>query len=509
MKIFSTSQIRLLDQYTIEHEPIASIDLMERAAEGLYEEIKHLFPHKPKFVILAGAGNNGGDGLALARLMLSDGWGVQAVLFHNGNLSADCETNKNRLAVRFPAAFSEQTDHFTALNIDKNTVIVDALFGSGLNRPLEGIFAETVRWINSVDNQTIAVDIPSGMHGEQTVKSTDLVVKADATLTLQFPKLGFFFAENEPFVGAWKVIDIQLHPKAIEKESTQWRFTEKSDIVPKLKKRSKFAHKGNFGHVCLMAGSKGMAGAAVLSASAALRSGAGLVTVFGTEENRVILQIAVPEAMYKTDLNNLENYSVFAFGPGIGTKNETKQILEDILSRINSKLSTNFPLGGWGASILDADALNIISQYPDFWNIIPQNTIITPHPKEFERLFGTSENSLERVRKASAKAVERQIVIVLKGAYTAVCCPDGKVHFNSTGNAGMATGGMGDVLTGIIAGLLAQGYSAKDSALAGVYLHGLAADLALETQSEESLLARDVVENVGRAYHFLRAYYCK
>ena len=506
MKIFSTSQIRLLDQYTIEHEPIASIDLMERAAEGLYEEIKRLFPHKPKFLILAGAGNNGGDGLALARLMLSDGWGVQAVLLRAGNLSPDCETNKKSLSLRFPVAFSEQTERFIPPIMDKNTVVVDALFGSGLNRAPEGIFADAIRWINSVASQVIAIDIPSGMQGEQVVKSTDLVVKANITLTLLFPKLAFLFPENEPVVGVRKVIDIQLHPDAIEKEQTQWYFTEKPDVLPMLKKRSKFSHKSNFGHVCLMAGSQGMAGAAVLSASAALRVGAGLVTVVGTEENRVVLQTAVPEAMYKTDLNAPDHYSVFAFGPGIGTKNETVQILEDLLSQINRKLATEKPFLG-GRVLLDADALNILSLRPDFWDIVPQNAIITPHPKEFERLFGASADSLGRVQNASAKAVELQIIIVLKGAYTAVCCPDGNVYFNSTGNAGMASGGMGDVLTGIIGGLLAQGYSPRESAVIGVYLHGLAGDVALKNQSEESLLARDVVENIGQAYKMLKIEY--
>ena len=494
MKLFTTSQIRELDKYTIENEPITSIALMERASVSMLQQFKKDFSLNCDVLILCGSGNNGGDGLALGRMLLQIGYDVQVVLLHTGNLSPDCKQNKERLQDSFPDFFIEQNKKFEPLEISEKTIIVDALFGSGLSRTLEGIFANAVNWINSTDNTVVSIDIPSGLDGEKCASKEETIVKADVTYTLQFPKISFLFAENEQFVGKWKTIDIQLLPEAIKKEYTSFYFLDKIDIQSFIKTRSKFAHKGSFGHVFLMTGSKGMAGASILSATATLRSGAGLATVFGVEENRAILHTSVPEAMYKTDLSDIEKYSVFAFGPGIGTKESTTQILNEILRK--------FPSEDLGV-ILDADALNIVSQNPDFWNIIPKNSILTPHPKEFERLFGECENSLQRIQKAQQKATELGIIIVLKGAYTAICSPDGDVSFNSTGNPGMATGGMGDVLTGIIAGLLAQNYSPLESAKLGVFIHGLSADLALENQSEESLLPRDVIENLGKAFKIL------
>ena len=524
MKLFRTSQIRSLDQYTIEHEPIASIALMERAADRMLQQFKKDWSINKDVVILAGPGNNGGDGLALGRMLLQIGYDVQVVLLHSGKLSADCKQNRERILELFPDFFSEQLTEFTPVELSDKTIIVDALFGSGLTHPLDGMYADAVRWINNSGKAVVAIDIPSGLEDEGCCTDKDaVIVKADLTYTLQFPKLAFLLPENEHFVGKWKVIDIQLHPKAIEKTESDWSYIEKTDIQKRLKSRSKFAHKGNFGHVLLVAGSKGMTGAAVLSSSAALRTGAGLVTVFGAEENRTILQSTVPEAIYITDAAGLDKYSVLAFGPGIGTSMETEEILKEILrsnsfSPLNKRRKSSSLLpeekvsegrmrlerGLGGSFIFDADALNIISKNPDFWNIIPKKSIITPHPKEFERLFGESENSLQRFQKARQKAQELGIIIVLKGAYTAVFSPEGQIYFNSTGNPGMASGGMGDVLTGMIAGLLAQNYFPLESALIGVYLHGLSADLALENQSQESLIARDVIAFIGKGYHFLR-----
>ncbi|MFV0391920.1 MAG: NAD(P)H-hydrate dehydratase, partial [Paludibacteraceae bacterium] len=318
------------------------------------------------------------------------------------------------------------------------------------------------------------------------------IVRADLTYSLQFPKLSFFFAENEEYVGEWKVIDIQLHPHAIDKTETDYFYIEKEDIRPLFQPRSRFSHKGTFGHTLIWAGKKGMAGAAILASKGALRAGAGLLSVHSVEENRQILQTAVPEAIFLTEIKNPENYTSCAFGPGIGTSNEASEILFQLLESIQSPC------------ILDADALNIISENKRFLSLIPTNSILTPHPKEFERLFGTSANSPDRLQKARQKAVEYKITLVLKGAFTAICTPNGNVYFNSTGNPGMAVGGMGDVLTGIIAGLLAQGYSPEDSAKLGVYLHGLAGDLVLKEQSYESLLPSDLLENMGSAYTILK-----
>ena len=496
MKFFTTTQIRQLDLYTIGIEPIASIGLMERAADRLLQQFRKDRDMNTEVVIMAGPGNNGGDGLALGRMLLQIGYEVQVILLHSGKISADCKINKERLQEYFPDFFTEQIGRFDPPEITKDTVIVDALFGSGLSKPVDGIFKKAIEWINSRPNRVISVDIPSGLPCEACATDNDCIVEADFTYSLQFPKLAFLFPENEKYVGKWKVIDIQLHPKAILETDTNFIFVEKANIQPLLISRTRFSHKGTFGHALIWAGKKGMAGAAVLASKAALRAGAGLVSVHSVDENRVILQSTVPEAIFVNELTELDHYNSFAFGPGLGTGDQTAEMLFELLKTLRKPC------------VLDADALNIISRHKNFLEFIPENSILTPHPGEFERLFGPSANSQERMEKASAMAQEYGFVIVLKGANTLTATPDGKMHFNSTGNPGMASGGMGDVLTGVIASLLAQGYTPEQSALMGVYLHGLAADLALQAQSEESLLAGDVAQNLGNAYKFLRQKNC-
>ena len=496
MKFFTTTQIRQLDLYTIGNEPIASIGLMERAADRLLQQFRKDRDMNTEVVIMAGPGNNGGDGLALGRMLLQIGYEVQVILLHSGKISADCKINKERLQEYFPDFFTEQIGRFDPPEMTKDTVIVDALFGSGLSKPVDGIFKKAIEWINSRPNRVISVDIPSGLPGEACATDKDCIVEADFTYSLQFPKLAFLFPENEKYVGKWKVIDIQLHPKAILETDTNFIFVEKANIQPLLISRNRFSHKGTFGHALIWAGKKGMAGAAVLASKAALRAGAGLVSVHSVDENRVILQSTVPEAIFVNELTELDHYNSFAFGPGLGTGDQTAEMLFELLKTLRKPC------------VLDADALNIISRHKNFLEFIPENSILTPHPGEFERLFGPSANSQERMEKASAMAQEYGFVIVLKGANTLTATPDGKMHFNSTGNPGMASGGMGDVLTGVIASLLAQGYTPEQSALMGVYLHGLAADLALQAQSEESLLAGDVAVNLGNAYKFLRQKNC-
>jgi len=501
MKFFSTLSIRELDQYTIEHEPIASIDLMERAAQKLYVEVLRRVESDRKIVAFAGPGNNGGDTLALARMLLQSTFNVQVILLHAGKLSSDCETNRQRLLDKFPTALNEQSTHFKAPLIEPNTIIIDGLFGSGLTRPLNGIFADAVLWINSSGCEVLSIDIPSGLHGEENPDLTIPIVKASTTFSLQFTKLAFLFPENAAFVGNWEVLDIGIHPEAIESAYTNFYFLTKEDIVPILKNRSRFSHKGTFGKTLIVAGSSGMAGAAVLASKAALRSGAGLVTLHGPECNRIIVQTAVPEVIFQTDVNrhfstkipsSHDSFNSVAIGSGIGLEEYTVKMLSQFLNR------------NYKPCILDADALNIMSQHPELLNLIPKNSILTPHPKEFERLFGTFRNSFERVAAARDAAIKLKIIIILKGAYTLIATPDCKLYFNSTGNSGMATAGSGDVLTGILAGLLAQGYTAEETAKLGVFLHGLAGDLALNAESEESLIASDIICHLGEAFQILK-----
>ncbi len=500
MKFFSTSQIRELDKFTIEHEPIASIDLMERAAVAITNKFTELFSSTNSVCILAGPGNNGGDALATARLLLQRGYQVTTLFLSTGSLSADCKANFRRVEIQFPRSFIELTQKFIDPEISNNTVIIDGIFGSGLNRSAEGIFAEAITWLNSIDNQVVSIDIPSGLQGEENPDLSIPIVKADYTFSLQFPKLAFFFADNEKFIGKWEVVDIGILPEAIQKNSSNLYYLEQQDIVSLLKKRTRFSHKGSFGHALIVAGSKGMAGASVLSSKAAMRAGAGLVTVHGPECNRTILQTSIPEMIFQSDIQqdvisevpDTDKFNVVAVGPGIGTSSETTEMLRDLLSNLKVPC------------ILDADALNIIGQNTDLLEFIPENSILTPHPKEFERIFGECETSYDRMIKAQEAALRYKIFIILKGAYTLIVTPDGRFLFNSTGNSGMATAGSGDVLTGILAGLLAQSYTSEEASKLGVFIHGRSGDLALENESKESLIASDIIENLGKAFKSLQ-----
>ena len=498
MKLFSTEQIRQLDRFTIENEPVSSIDLMERAAVVLTNEITKNYSTDTSMLIFAGPGNNGGDALAVARWLLNSGYKISVYLItENGKLSQDCLANKTRL---------EEVGNITELrsvaeveNLNPE-VIIDGLFGSGLTRPLEGIYKNVVEWINHSNAEIISLDIPSGLPGEPTEITGYSIVKATKTLTLQFPKLSFLFPETGIYTGSWKVLDIGIHPQAINETATPYQLIEKKDVARLIPRRSGFSHKGTYGHALLVSGSKGMAGAAVLSGKAALRSGCGLVTVHSPECNREIVQSAVPEVIFDSDasyfsvshLTETDKYNAVGIGPGLGVNPVTVSMLIKFLQNYHKPV------------VLDADALNCMADNKKLLEQLPINSILTPHPKEFDRLFGNCNQSFERLSKAQEAAQTLKIIIVLKGTYTAVILSDGSVHFNSTGNNGMATAGSGDVLTGIITSLLAQNYSPADAAITGVYLHGLAGNIALGKQSEESLMAGDIIENLGEAFKLIK-----
>ncbi len=499
MKLFSTNQTKELDAYTIEHEPIQSIDLMERAARTFTDVFCLRFQDiSGKIIVFAGPGNNGGDALAIARILYLKGYLVETYLFNpKENLSADCLNNKKSLLKLPQIKFTEVKDTFIPPELSRNDIVIDGLFGSGLNKPLEGGFASVVKYINSSPCTVISIDIPSGLSGEDnTENSTGNIISADYTYTFQFPKLSFLFPENEPFAGKVEVLDIGLHPEGLSSIPTPFHLITKDDVSSLLKKRSRFAHKGNFGHALLIAGSQGKMGAAVLAGKACLRSGAGLLTAHIPQSGNGIMQISLPEAMTSIDKDefmfsrvpNLDSYNAIAAGPGIGTGEITAGALADLLRQAANPM------------ILDADALNMIAKDSSLLELIPGNSILTPHPKEFDRLAGTSASSYERLHKAMEFAVSTQTYLILKGRYTAVCTPEGECWFNTTGNPGMATAGSGDVLTGILLGLLAQSYSPMEASILGVYLHGLAGDIALDDHSEESLLSGDIISYIGMAF---------
>ena len=499
MKLFTTQSTKLLDQLTIEYEPIASIDLMERAAQALTEEISKTVAPERHLYIFAGPGNNGGDALATARLLIERGYRPVVYLFNtmpNHHLSADCARNRDRLKEKGCPDFYEISSQFTPPVIQPDDVVVDGLFGAGLREPLSGGFASLVRYINESGAFVIAIDIPSGLFGEQNPDaSPDRVIQAALTLTLQMPKLAFFFAENAANIGECKVLDIDLNRDAINKAATNYYLVEDYEVKNLLRRRPDHCSKYDFGSLLLVAGRYGMLGAAVLSARAAMRAGAGLVTVHCPRCGFDILQSSVPEALFSADKNDIittdiamtHRYNTVALGPGMGTNDMTVDAIDRFLK------NRNLPC------VLDADALNCIASRPMLFESIPQKSILTPHAAEFERIFGKFDTEEERLKKAIEIAKSHKLIIVLKAHHTMVVDTTGKVYINTTGNAGMATAGSGDVLTGIISSLLAQGYSPQFSAIMGVYIHGEAGNLAEKVHGSYGMIASDIVDHIGRA----------
>ncbi|MFI5134106.1 MAG: NAD(P)H-hydrate dehydratase, partial [Chitinophagales bacterium] len=500
MKILSAEEIRAWDQYTIQHEPIASIDLMERAAfKCVYWLEENAFSGK-LFRIFCGKGNNGGDGLAIARMLAERKNSVAVHILEFGHKGTeDFQMNLARLH-QYPEiniCFVQTEENFPELN--SNEIIIDALFGSGLNRGLEGVTAKLVEYINGSGCQVISIDIPSGLFVDRSSKG-NTIVKANHTLCFQCSKPAFLVAENVEYIGKIHILDIGLLKDFYHSVLSPYEMLDNEIIHTIYKPRNRFAHKGNFGHALLITGSYGKTGAAVLSAKACLRSGAGLLSCHIPKCGYEILQTSVPEAMVLADQNvsintkieeDLTTFDAIGIGPGINTATETKMLLREVFDLYRNPV------------VLDADALNIMASQKDLLKLIPAGSILTPHPKEFERLFGESKNEFERIENALSNAKLFNSLIVLKGHHTLIATPDGKAFFNSTGNAGMATAGSGDVLTGVLTGLLAQGYSSVETALLGVYLHGLAGDFAAKQFSEEAMIAGDITENLGEAFKYI------
>lgn len=497
MKVLTAEEIRQWDQFTIANEPISSLDLMERAASKCTEWIVENYGDCESVFIFCGKGNNGGDGLAIARLLTEQGMNVFVSILEFGHKGTDdFQANLARLHqhASVEISFIQSAEHFRPLQ--KDTLVVDALFGTGLSRPIEGVTKELVEYINRSGCEIISVDIPSGLFAELSAKGAT-AIHATHTLTFQCYKPAFLFAENEVVIGKVHLLDIGLHKGYLSEIQNRFELTDDDTIASIYKPRRQFAHKGHFGHALIIAGSYGKMGAVILAAKACLRSGVGLLTCQIPKCGYEIMQSAVPEAMVITDFNSsiitkpevdYKNYQAIGTGPGIGTGYETKQFLRELLE------NTEKPL------VIDADALNMIAEEKSLLTKIPHNSILTPHPKEFARLFGETVNDFERAELTVTKAVDLNCIIVLKGHFTFIALPSGMAYFNATGNAGMATGGSGDVLTGILTGLLAQGYAPADAAVLGVYLHGLAGDFAADSCSQVAMIAGDITEGLKQAF---------
>lgn len=505
MKILSVEQIRAADAYTSLHEPIASIDLMERASRAFVNWFCENFETGNfKTKILCGLGDNGGDGLAIARMLQPLGYDLEVfVVKYSDKSSENFQINLKRLEKQLTVKYIETEQ--LVIGFAADDVVIDALLGSGLSRPTEGLLKSVIEQINKSDTNIISVDMPSGLFADKSNNSTDTIIKATHTVAFQLPKLAFMLPQNAEFVGDWHIIDIGLHKDFIQNAETQFFYSTPKEVEKLIKPRKKFSHKGTFGHALLIAGSHGMMGAAVLSARACMRSGVGKLTVHSVKSGLPIMQTLLPEAMYweawntksadfiATDfhVDDFSNrFQAVGAGPGIGVHGSIRTSLEK-LCEICQDLGISM--------VLDADALNNFSTEKGYLAMkkIPENSILTPHPKEFKSLIGKSwKDDFEKLAFLREFAVNKKLVVCLKGANTAVALPDGTVHFNSSGNAGMATAGSGDVLTGIITALLAQGYVPQEAAILGVFQHGFAGDRAAHKFGMTSMMASDIVENI-------------
>ncbi len=490
LKLFSNDQVRLWDLYTIQANAESSIDLMERAAIACTELILNTYPNKNEILVFCGCGNNGGDGLAISRLLAEQGKRITTyTVMHADKQSDDFIENEKRLKSRNAVKVFEIFEPKDLPLLNGNELIVDAIFGTGLNKQIIGIAADTINFINESKQTMVSIDIPSGLFADKSSKENTCIVKAHNTICFQVPKLAFLFPENAQFVGKWSIVDIGLSNAYYEETETKNYILDHVFIQSLIKKREKFAHKGNFGHALIVAGSKGKMGAAVLSASAALRSGLGLLSVQTPAMGNAIIQSSIPEAMHISDENetvisnfeHIDRFDAIGMGPGIGTETATLKAVESLLN-LNSK-----PL------VLDADALNCISINKSLLTLLPENTILTPHVKEFERLVGKSNNDFERQQLQLDFSIKHKVIIVLKGANTCITSPDGCSYFNNNGNPGMAKGGSGDVLTGLVTGLLAQGYEAIQAALMAVFIHGRSGDYAANKFSQSAMTASDLI----------------
>ncbi|MEG1998725.1 MAG: NAD(P)H-hydrate dehydratase [Bacteroidales bacterium] len=503
MKIFNTKDNREFDEYTVVKESVSFLDLMERAATSVTYEIISRWRRNTPIVVFAGQGNNGGDALAVARMLIDEGYSVLVYLFNpTRSLSSCCEKNLKRLQ-DMGVDVEEIVQTFIPPDIAPGMLVVDGIFGVGLNRTLSGGYVSLVQYINESGAIVLSIDIPSGLFGEDNRENNPhSIIKANITVSFQYPKLSFMFMENAQYVGEWRIADIGISQEAIDKKETPYYYVEAEDAARLLVKRNRFAEKHDFGHLLLVAGSSGMMGAAQMSARAALRSGAGLVTVHSAGCGEEVLQTAVPEAMFisDTNVNRVTNFSltrahtVVAVGPGLGRHKDTIEAISYLINKASVPM------------VVDADALNIMADNMSLISKLPKYSVITTHFRELDRLFGHSKTFYERMLKGMEVAAKYNITIVLKGANTAIITPTKEVFFNSTGNPGMATAGSGDVLTGVISSLMAQKYSPSVSAVLGVFLHGLAGDMAAASLSEESMTATDIISYLDGAFKKLHTY---
>ncbi len=497
MKILSVDQLYDADKITIEKEGISAEDLMERAGTQIFEWLHQRLQDSPVTIhVFCGIGNNGGDGLVVGRMLIQHGYNVMTYVVNCSNKrSQGFLVNYHKIkdvTKNWPVLMKSESDF---PEIGDSDIIIDSIFGIGLNRCPSGWVKNLIQYLNEQKAFKLALDIPSGLFADKAPEDKSAILKADHTLSFQTPKLSFFLSETSEYVNFFDVLDIGLDSEYILGVKAVAQLISKQDAQLLYKNRKRFSHKGTYGLSLIVAGSYGKIGAALLSTEAAYRVGAGLVTAFIPKCGYYILQIAIPEAMVKTDieeefLSDIDldfTPTVIGIGMGIGTRKETMEALENLLKNQNSPM------------IIDADALNIISTNKELLKYIPAKSLLTPHPGELKRLLGNWKNDFDKLEKAKKFSKKHNVILILKDAYTIVVNED-NLFINSTGNPGMATGGSGDVLSGILTGLVSQGYDPLTAAIFGVYLHGKAGDIAADTMGYEAMTASNITENLGEAY---------
>ncbi|WP_027384882.1 NAD(P)H-hydrate dehydratase [Epilithonimonas caeni] len=492
MKILSSTQIKQADSVTIE-KGISSIDLMERAAKACSDWIEINFKINKGFSIFCGNGNNGGDGFAIARMLYEKGFDVDVFIDENNSkFSDDSKINLDRIKKISGIGIKG----FSKFENNRGSVIIDALFGYGLNRELSDDFKNLIEKLNQTQAPKISIDIPTGLFADKIINEHSTVFKTDFTLTFQFYKRSFLHPETGKFCGRITVLDIGLNKDFINEAKTDYFVIDEVLIKNIYKPRKEYSHKGTYGKSILVGGSYGKIGAVLMSTLSALRTGSGLTFIIAPKCGNMVLQSQIPEAMFIDSGEDhvveieIQEKAVYGIGPGLGKEKETQKALLEFIENYTDPV------------VLDADALNILAESQEL-NLIPKNSVITPHPLEFERLFGKTENSFQRLELAKQKAEELQIFIILKDHHTAVVTPEKKVFYNITGNAGMAKGGSGDVLTGILTSLISQRYEIEDACLFGVWLHGKAGDFAAGEFSTEAMLPTDLINKIGDVFKYL------
>jgi len=496
MKVLSAEQLYEADKITIEKGKITSADLMEHAATICFQWIHNrLQGNSIPIHVFCGTGNNGGDGLVIGRHLKQHGYNVNVYVVNCSNTrTQDFLTNYDRL--KEIGVWPEMVTCKTELpELNEDVMIVDAIFGLGLTRSPKEVLKEVIQYINATNAYVLSVDVPSGLYAEKSIKDKDAVIKAFHTLTFQSPKLSFLLPENQEFINSWEVIDIGLDGEYLYNVEATNHIIGKQNVLSMYKFRKKFSHKGDFGHTLIIGGSYGKIGAVSLATNAALTIGSGLVTAYVPKCGYEILQSTIPEAMVEVDLEKeIANFNyktkptVIAVGVGLGISTKTAKGFAEFLAKNKTSL------------VIDADAINLLAKDKTLLELVPKGSVLTPHLKEFERLVGTCKNDYDRLNKLNKLSKKHKLTIVLKGTYTAIS-NEGICYFNATGNPGLATGGSGDVLTGMISGLIAQGYTAFEASVLGVYLHGSTADIALqEDEVYETFTASDIVNYLPDAF---------